>query len=266
MPSAAIAAWSASTPSSACWWQWTWTSARCPGATTAAARASACSASTSAKVRTPSASRAASGSSGSSSGPSARRAAVHDGSSPTTGTPAASHGSIVRRLRRSTRRAVSTWPVVVQVSAQQTVRGGSSTAYPRASSTATASAATAGSKWFVKVSGQRRRRGRASGVGTGGRWRRRAGRRDRSKVALLQSDWCRATLLQSPAATARAEGRPARVNGRRAIGGIARSGAIPPSRFATAPSGPRAAAFSASTTRAGSRPTRCSHRGSAPIE
>ena len=62
--------------------------------------------------------------------------------------------------------------------------------------------------------------------------------------------------------------RPAarRVNGRRAIGGIARSGAIPPSRFATAPSGPRAAAFSASTTRAGSRPTRCSHRGSAPIE
>ena len=75
-----------------------------------------------------SASRAASGSSGSSSGPSARRAAVHDGSSPTTGTPAASHGSIVRRLRRSTRRAASTWPVVVQVSAQQTVRGGSSTA------------------------------------------------------------------------------------------------------------------------------------------
>ena len=77
--------WSASTPSSACWWQCTWTSARCPGATTAAASASACSASTSAKVRTPSASRAASGSSGSSSGPSARSAAVHDGSSPTTG-------------------------------------------------------------------------------------------------------------------------------------------------------------------------------------
>ena len=167
---------------------------------------------------------------------------MHDGSSPTTGTPAASHGSIVRRLRRSTRRAAPTWPVVVQVSPQQTVRGGSSTAYPRVSSTATASAATAGSKWLVKVSGQ------SSSAGARG-----APERRRSRAP------------DAPNAAFAAFGA-ARVNGRRAIGGIARSGAIPPSRFATAPSGPRAAAFSASTTRAGSRPTMCSQRGSAPIE
>ena len=60
-------------------------------------------------------------------GASERSAAVHDGSSPTTGTPSASHGAIVRRLRRSTRRAASTWPVEVQVSPQHTSRGGSST-------------------------------------------------------------------------------------------------------------------------------------------
>ena len=56
------------------------------------------------------------------------------------------------------------------------------------------------------------------------------------------------------------------VNRRRASGGIARSGAMPPARFASAPSGPRAAAFSASTARAGSLPTSRSHRGSAPME
>ena len=93
----------------------------------AAVSSSTCWASTSANVRTPVASVAASGSSGSSSGPSARNAAVQDGSSPTTGTPSASHGAIVRRLRRSTRRAESTWPVEVHVSPQHTSRGGSST-------------------------------------------------------------------------------------------------------------------------------------------
>ena len=67
---------------------------------------------------------AASGSSGSSSGASARSAAVQDGSSPTTGTPAASHGSIVRRLRRSTRRAASTWPVRGPGEPAADVRGG----------------------------------------------------------------------------------------------------------------------------------------------
>jgi hypothetical protein len=50
----------------------------------------------------------------------ARRAAVQDGSSPTTGTPALSHGSTAARLRPSTRRAVATCPVDVQVSPQHT--------------------------------------------------------------------------------------------------------------------------------------------------
>ena len=127
MPSAAITALSAAVPSSACWWQCTCTSAFCPGERTAPRSSSTWPASTSANVRTPSGSAATSGSSGSSSPASDRSAAVHDGSSPTTGTPSRSHGSMVRRLRRSTRRAASTWPVEVQVSPQQTSRGGSST-------------------------------------------------------------------------------------------------------------------------------------------
>ena len=85
-------------------------------------------------------------------------------------------------------------------------------------------------------------------------------------VALLHSDRSKATMLRTPEPTAEAASPRPRVNRRRAIGGIARSGAMPPTRFATAPSGPRAAAFSASTTLAGNLPTRCSHRGSAPIE
>ena len=48
-----------------------------------------------------------------------RSAAVHDGSSPRTGTPLSTYGASVARLRSRILCAVSRWPVEVQVSAQQ---------------------------------------------------------------------------------------------------------------------------------------------------
>src|SRR5262249_57721154 len=89
----------------------------------------------------------------SSSGRSVRSAAVQLGSSPTTGTPAVAYGARIRAVRRNTRRAIPSWPVLTQVSPQQTGRGGSSTAYPAARSTRTAATATCGSKYRVNVSG-----------------------------------------------------------------------------------------------------------------
>ncbi len=50
-----------------------------------------------------------------------------------------------------------------------------------------------------------------------------------------------------------------------ASGGILRSGAIPPSFFASVPSGPRAAAFSARIAVGGRRRAGFNHRGSAPM-
>ena len=83
--------------------------------------------SSSASVRVPVATRAAAGSS-SSSVASPRSTAVQDGSSPTTGMPASTSGD-EGRARSAPRigRAASSWPVVIQVSAQQASSAGTCT-------------------------------------------------------------------------------------------------------------------------------------------
>ena len=87
-----------------------------------------CSASTSANVRIDAdATPASSWSRPSTLSESPRSAAVHEGSSPTTGTPSSSHGRIRSRLRAMTRRAAPSCPVVTQVRPQQTAASGSST-------------------------------------------------------------------------------------------------------------------------------------------
>ncbi|PQM44631.1 hypothetical protein C1Y40_05205 [Mycobacterium talmoniae] len=53
-----------------------------------------------------------------------RKAAVHDGSSPTTGTPAAAGSANVSTLRCNCFRAVSSCPVEIQVSPQHSRRSG----------------------------------------------------------------------------------------------------------------------------------------------
>ena len=71
---------------------------------------------------------------------------MHEGSRPTTGVPAAIAGSRASRLRRSCRRAPSSWPVEIQVSPQHTGSLVIRTAYPAASSTRTAAWPTSGVK------------------------------------------------------------------------------------------------------------------------
>ena len=123
-----------------------------PGATTAARRASRVLGEHLGEGADPWASQAASGSSGSSSGPSAqgggaRRLQADDrdaGGEPRLDRPQAP---------RSTRRAAATWPVVVQVSPQQTVRGqldGVTEGFEHRDGVG----GDVGSKWLVKVSGQ----------------------------------------------------------------------------------------------------------------
>ena len=108
--------------------------------------------SSSANVRVAACTWRARGSSGSSSVRSPRSTAVHEGSSPTIGMPVFSAPSRARRLRRSWRRAPSSWPVEIQVSPQHTGWPVIPTAYPAASSTRTAAWPTSGVKWSVNVS------------------------------------------------------------------------------------------------------------------
>ena len=82
--------------------------------------------SSSASVRVPAATRSAAGPPTSSSA-SLRSAAVHDGSTPTIGIPASTRGSSVSTVWRSVVRAVSSWPVVIQVSPQQVSAPGTCT-------------------------------------------------------------------------------------------------------------------------------------------
>ena len=102
--------------------------------------------SSSASVRVAALAREARGSSGSSSVISPRSTAVHEGSRPTTGTPSLSAGPRALRLRRSCRRAPSSWPVEIQVRPQHIGSAVICTAYPAASSTRTAARPTSGVK------------------------------------------------------------------------------------------------------------------------
>ncbi len=73
------------------------------------------------------ASRWASWSAGSSSVASERKTAVQDGSSPTTGVPASIHGRSRSSVWVRTFLAISSWPVEIQVSPQQTGPSGTAT-------------------------------------------------------------------------------------------------------------------------------------------
>src|SRR5690606_7833415 len=84
-----------------------------------------------------------------------RNTAVQLGSTPTSGTPSRRYGASVSTVRRSTRRAMSSWPVEVQVGPQQSWPGGRITPKPAAASTPTAAAAV------PRADGTGRRPGRA---------------------------------------------------------------------------------------------------------
>ena len=127
----------------------------------AAAPGSPTPSSSSARVVTRRASAAARGSSGSSSG---RSGPEHRGAGRLQ-----HHDRLVARqpgaasVRRSTRRAVSSWPVVIQVSAAADRLRGTTTSKPAAASTRTAACATSGARWLLKVSGHSTTRPRSRG-------------------------------------------------------------------------------------------------------
>ena len=114
---------SASKPSVACWWQWTWVIAVAGHRRWRPARERASPGSR----RGCGSGRPASRARGSPvrSGTSPRSADRQLGSRPTTGVPAASSGASTRRLRRITRRATHSWPVDTHVSPQHTAPLGS---------------------------------------------------------------------------------------------------------------------------------------------
>ncbi|MFD0744788.1 hypothetical protein ACFQ1L_25450 [Phytohabitans flavus] len=98
-------------------------------------------------------SRRTSSSSGNSSSASPRNTAVQLGSRPRIGVPARRCGRRMSTVRSNTRLAVSSWPVEIQVSPQQTGCSGTTARHPAASISSTAARAISGSKRLVKVSG-----------------------------------------------------------------------------------------------------------------
>ncbi len=83
-----------------------------------------------------------------------RNTAVQLGSRPRTGNPAETYGASTSTVRCSTRRAMSSWPVEIQVRPQHTARSGTTTRNPAASSAPTAAAAMPGANAVVNVSGK----------------------------------------------------------------------------------------------------------------
>ncbi len=188
MPLRAYTRRSASSPSTACWWQCGWAMA---GIAASGRRRGACSptrSSSSAKVATRRARRAAArvvGQQLRQVGAEHRR----DRTVPAPPRARPRRAAATPSEWRSTRRAMPSCPVVCQVSPQQTQPSGSATSKPAASSTRTAACATSGVRWSLKVSGQSTTR-----------------------------PW---------AASGRGRGRQSRVKVRRASGGMPREGAMP---------------------------------------
>ena len=75
------------------------------------------------------------------------------GSSPTTLTPRRRYGARASTVRRSTRRAVASCPVEIQVRPQHSGCSGTITRQPAASRTSTAALPIPGVRWLVNVSG-----------------------------------------------------------------------------------------------------------------
>ena len=168
-------------------------------------------------------SRRASSSPSSRSGRSCRNTAAQLGSSTTTGVPVRSAGRSTSSVRRSTRLAVRSWPVEIQVSPQHAVRRGMSTAKPASCNTVTASRAMSGSKLLVNVSGHNNTRPRGKALGG---WDCRCHHRVNRSSANRGSSRCWSTpptaliAVESPRACASALTAPGAVAANRAHRGI----------------------------------------------